>query len=308
MKLKQLEYAVTIGRTLSFSKAARELYVSQPNISSAISSLEDELGFQIFERTNQGIRITEKGQDFLARARLICSELQKIGGMNSHDASHTFSVRCVFNHTATSVAFSRLCRFYQKEKKLNFSMDSGSPSEIMDSVYMRKCHLGILLLDRNSLRFYQSMASGRDLQMTTLTNLRFNVNLRQGHPLLEKESFSLEELSSYPLVNYTVNSLHDFPDLFSLGIINPDKIISVHEKDMRSLLVHSTDAFSIGCSYHPLTRNVEGIVSIPITECSYPLVAVQKKSSHFQEETERFLEYFMEELNKLPDTPPCKSP
>ncbi|MBQ8082066.1 MAG: LysR family transcriptional regulator [Clostridia bacterium] len=44
MELNQLRYLVTLSKTLNFSKAAEELYISQPSLSQQIRRLEEELG------------------------------------------------------------------------------------------------------------------------------------------------------------------------------------------------------------------------------------------------------------------------
>ena len=61
MTIQQLQYILEVNRTRSITQAAKNLYVTQAGISSAISSLEDELGFQIFSRSWQGAIPTERG-------------------------------------------------------------------------------------------------------------------------------------------------------------------------------------------------------------------------------------------------------
>ena len=51
MELKQLEYFMVTCEKGSFNKAAECLYTTQPNVSKVISSLEKELGRELFERT-----------------------------------------------------------------------------------------------------------------------------------------------------------------------------------------------------------------------------------------------------------------
>ena len=69
MTLQQLIYAVKIADTKSMNKAATELFVSQPALSSTIRDLEEELQIEIFIRTNKGIVITTEGEEFLSYAR-----------------------------------------------------------------------------------------------------------------------------------------------------------------------------------------------------------------------------------------------
>lgn len=49
MTIQQLQYVLEIARCGSASRAAKNLFLSQPNLSSAIKNLEQELGFPIFE-------------------------------------------------------------------------------------------------------------------------------------------------------------------------------------------------------------------------------------------------------------------
>ena len=57
----QIEYFLAAARNMSFSKAAQELFVSQPAISRQILALEQELGCPLFERLNRGIVLTGGG-------------------------------------------------------------------------------------------------------------------------------------------------------------------------------------------------------------------------------------------------------
>lgn len=61
MTLKQLIYFCKIAECQSFSRAAKELFAAQPSISYAIHELEDELGFELFVRSRQGVVLTEMG-------------------------------------------------------------------------------------------------------------------------------------------------------------------------------------------------------------------------------------------------------
>lgn len=57
----QIEYFLTVAKNLSFTKAAAELYVTQPAVSRQISVLEKELGVALFDRTNKETLLTEAG-------------------------------------------------------------------------------------------------------------------------------------------------------------------------------------------------------------------------------------------------------
>lgn len=60
----QIEYFLSVAKHLSFTKAARELFVSQPAISRQILAMEEDLGYTLFERTNKSVKLTESGEMF----------------------------------------------------------------------------------------------------------------------------------------------------------------------------------------------------------------------------------------------------
>ena len=66
MTTKQIDYCIEVARTLNFSRAADNLFVSQPTFSYQIKLLEEEVGFTIFERTGKGAVLTPAGAQFVS--------------------------------------------------------------------------------------------------------------------------------------------------------------------------------------------------------------------------------------------------
>ncbi len=66
MTTKQIDYCIELAHTLSFSRAADNLFVSQPTFSYQIKLLEDEIGFAIFERSGKGASLTPAGAQFVS--------------------------------------------------------------------------------------------------------------------------------------------------------------------------------------------------------------------------------------------------
>ena len=66
MTTKQIDYCIEVARTLNFSRAADNLFVSQPTFSYQIRLLEEEVGFTIFERNGKGATLTPAGAQFVS--------------------------------------------------------------------------------------------------------------------------------------------------------------------------------------------------------------------------------------------------
>lgn len=78
ISIKQMTYALAVAKTLHFKKAADECNVSQSALSTAISEMEKQLGFAVFERNNKQVLITEPGKLFVDKAEKIKLELEEL--------------------------------------------------------------------------------------------------------------------------------------------------------------------------------------------------------------------------------------
>lgn len=77
MTTKQVDYCIELARTLNFSRAAENLFVSQPTFSYQIRLLEEEVGFTIFERSGKGAVLTPAGIQFVGFLTNMREELKR---------------------------------------------------------------------------------------------------------------------------------------------------------------------------------------------------------------------------------------
>ena len=78
ISIKQLHYALAVARRLHFKKAADDCFVSPSTLSNAITELENQIGFQIFERTNKKVLVTKLGEELLEKAKQIQFQIEDI--------------------------------------------------------------------------------------------------------------------------------------------------------------------------------------------------------------------------------------
>ena len=77
MNTKQIDYCIELARTLNFSRAAENLFVSQPTFSYQIRLLEEEIGFTLFERSGKGAALTPAGAQFIVFLTNMRGELRR---------------------------------------------------------------------------------------------------------------------------------------------------------------------------------------------------------------------------------------
>ncbi len=83
MNLQQVEYLLAVNKYQSFSKAAKNIYVTQPALTIQIKRLEEELGVELFDRNKNPLKATEIGKIIIEQARFIQKNILKLGDLVS---------------------------------------------------------------------------------------------------------------------------------------------------------------------------------------------------------------------------------
>lgn len=115
MQLSQIEAVVAIADTGSFRKAASLLGRTQPTLTKSIQALEDEINLAVFERTPQGVRLTEGGERLYKRACTVMSDVQalqdEVSQMAGMDGGH---IRVGLSPVGGTVIIPRALRQFRK--------------------------------------------------------------------------------------------------------------------------------------------------------------------------------------------------
>lgn len=75
MNTKHFESIIELARTKNFNRAAENLYMSQPSLTYQINSIEQEIGFRLFDRSGKGAMLTPAGEQFIATIRDMNTQL-----------------------------------------------------------------------------------------------------------------------------------------------------------------------------------------------------------------------------------------
>ena len=104
MNTKQIDYCIELSRTLNFSRAAENLFVSQPTFSYQIRLLEEEVGFQIFYRNGKGAELTPAGSQFVTYLTNMREELKR-----AIEQGQNFSARYKDNISISMMVRQAVC-------------------------------------------------------------------------------------------------------------------------------------------------------------------------------------------------------
>lgn len=120
MNLLQIKYFLEVSKTLNFTNAAQNLFVSQPAFSRQIQALEEELGVKLLFRNNRKVVLTEAGKVFQNRFEKIVNEieesLEEVKSKTAHQDFVRIGVLQVITSELIDNLLEKLCEFFSPEK------------------------------------------------------------------------------------------------------------------------------------------------------------------------------------------------
>jgi DNA-binding transcriptional LysR family regulator len=263
--LQQLKYVDAVASCGSVSEAARRMFATQPTLTEAIRSLEEELRIAIFTRSSRGVSVTREGEEFLASARQILDDAARIQSKYTGKAVRRpqFAVSC--QHYAFAVeAFMEVVKVNGADS-YDFTLRETVTSEIIDDVARHRSEIGVLYLSRRNERAIMKILKKEELRFDELFVSRPHVFLGKRHPLAKKKGgISPKELDAYPFISFeqgVENALYFAEEV--MPAIDRKKNIRVRDRATMTNLVLGLDGFTVASGVHAKAYN-PAIVSVPL--------------------------------------------
>ncbi len=199
MKLQQLRYVREVARRgLSISAAADAMFASQPGVSNQIQQLEQELGLQIFERHGKRLTgLTSVGQSVLEMSERVLLEVHNIRELaadNLHEFKGTLSIGTT--HTQARYALPQAIKtFSEHYPDVHLNMVQGTPPEVAEMAATGEVDIAIAT---------EGLSKFDNLAIMPCYQWNRTVIFPPDHPLSEKASFTLEDISHYPILTYVM--------------------------------------------------------------------------------------------------------
>lgn len=203
MELRHLRYFVAAAEQENVSRAALKLHVSQPGISRQIHDLEEELGFSLFKRSAQALRLTDAGKIFLDEARAVLQRADEAVKKARAIAVGTGGeIHVGYAPSLTIRILPRTLRAFQaKFPRARVALHDLSTEEMLAG--LRANQLQVSLMVHPPARML------RGLHFKELARYPICVALPPGHRFAKSKSVSLAQLSKEPLIAY---SRADYPE------------------------------------------------------------------------------------------------
>ena len=202
MTLQQLRYAITIADSTSMNEAAKQLFISQPSLSSSIRDLEEELGMELFIRSSRGITLTPEGNEFIGYARQVMEQyrLMEERYIDKKEIKKKFSVSTQ-HYTFAVKAFVELVKKIGMDE-YECAVHETKTYDVISDVKSFKSEIGILYLDDFNRKVLLKIFKENGLEFTELFPCKTYVYLWRGNPLANKEKITFEDLEEYPCLSF----------------------------------------------------------------------------------------------------------
>lgn len=293
MDLRQLKYFQMASRLKSISKAAEELNVAQPSVSIAIQKLEEELGIQLFDRSQRQIMLTAEGTLFFQRVNEILTRLQdSITEMKDLRLLQRGSIKIGIPPMIGAFLFPKIfAQFHQHYPLLELSAIEGGSLSIQKLIEQGKIDVGIITKSTTSPA----------LDYLPITKGQLLVCLNPNHPLTKLSSIPFCQLKDQPLIMLK-------EDTYSRQIIkiecnkhhfNPNIVFSSSQLETIVGLIEQGIGISLLCD--TITKKHRNIQCRPLTEPIYfDIALVWNRHRYLSSAARAFIDFITNTI--LPQT------
>jgi DNA-binding transcriptional LysR family regulator len=182
----------TVAKRLSFTKAAADLFITQPAVTKHIKELEQYFKVQLFERRGNQIRLTTQGEVMLQYAEQLLTIYRKMEfDLNSFSDHHKG-----FLHIGASTTISQyiipltLADFHKKKKDVVIKLMNGNTEQIEYALLNNDIDLGII----------EGNSRNKGIKYTKYIKDEIVLVCNTNHPLAKKPFLTISELRDIPLL------------------------------------------------------------------------------------------------------------
>ncbi len=204
MEIRTLRYFLAVAREENMTRAAELLHVTQPTLSKALKSLEEELGKKLFTRHSFSIRLSDEGmllrkraEDLVSMADRIEREFIALNDITGGDLYFGLAESYQIRYLAREIH-----RFKQAYPGLHYHITSGDTEQVMEK------------LDKGLLDFVvlaEAPEPGRYGSLVFPEADRWGLVMRSDDALAEKEAISADDLIGLPLFCSAQSWENDIP-------------------------------------------------------------------------------------------------
>lgn len=280
MNTVQLECFIAVAEYLNFSKASRELKITQPAVSHQIQTLEEELGVKLFNRTSKSVTLTQEGVLFLPDAQLILkTALSARERLGSHEHFISLELGC-HNYIELNLFPPILKKLSEEFPLLRPNIHLVPFPSLLNLIENNQIHAALGLKDDQKMS---------PLYFKELSSSRVACVCSPEHPLAKYKTLTKKQLTG----NFIVCSPRQIPDpIFTIQnsiLVNllPEQRFFAENTESAFALAKAQLGYTLYPDIH-LAKDPD-LCYIPITDLPRVSFGVYCQHKHNQPVLKRFL-------------------
>ncbi|KXW56324.1 LysR family transcriptional regulator [Ferrovum sp. PN-J185] len=195
--LRQLKVFETVARRLSFSRAAEELHLSQPAVSTQIRQLENHAGVPLFEQLGKKIYLTQAGETMLKHCRLIINQFREAEeAMDVFKGVSSGTLNVGVNSAADYFFPHILAEFKNQVEQAKIQLTVVNRDSLVQKLSDNEIDLIIMCRPPHEIEVIAEKFAPHP----------YVIIARPDHPLANKKNIALEELFDYPFITRETGS------------------------------------------------------------------------------------------------------
>ena len=228
MKMVYLEYFAEIAQCGSINKAAKNLGLSQPNLSTNIKRLEELLGFRVFIRRCSGIELTPEGRLLLQSTQAILREMGRIQHIpDTFAENQNLSIACT-NSSLLMQAFIDFKRNNPGGVLQDSFKETGQIQAVLD-VAAQEYRMAIIYCFASLAAKQRQRAEKYNLEVELLAQrVPVVATVSRSGSHCKRRFIHFEDLGRYPIVAYENFDYEDW--LGRLGIHDSSRVMYVFDR------------------------------------------------------------------------------
>ena len=198
MNTQYFRYALEVEKTGSITQAASNLFMSQPTLSKAIKDMEETIGFSVFKRTSKGVVPTHRGREFLAHARKIAAQVQKMEqALQREDITHQLFSLVIPRVSYITQAVSEYVSTFDGGADMEIEIMETNSMSAIDAVADGQFVLGIIRCHEEDREYFLKNLAEKDLQYESVWRADYVALMRQDHPLAQQPALTGRDFLPY---------------------------------------------------------------------------------------------------------------
>lgn len=284
MKLLQMRYFQTVCRYGSITKAAEELFVSQPTISFCLKELEEEFGVKLFHRRHNRLMLTVEGQFFLDKVNYILKSVDALTTQMKDMGNNHNHVKIAVPAMISTFLFPQMFNAYtQIYPNVELEMLETGSLQTRKLVDANSVDLGVTILDN-------FVSDSYNMLPLVSTELVFCVSKK--HRLAQRKHISFGELADEHIIIFKADSYQNIFIKRAFSEVNVEPKILLYSSQLYTIKQFLGYGNAGAFLYRQVAETDSDLVCIPLDQpIIQEIVLIWSKSSSLYSDSENFIQF-----------------